>query len=68
MRYTDNQDTAEKMANKIYEFYDESHLSINNSDSFVLMQSNSPVSLGTDEKNIYEYTIEIIVYEKKGSK
>lgn len=67
LRFGDNQDTAEIMSQKIYDFYNESYFTINNIECFTEMVYSFPICLGTDENNIYEYSIEINIYEKKGS-
>ena len=65
LRYTNDQDVAEKMAQKIYDFYRESHFFIDKIECFTEMISPYPISLGTDDKNIYEYSIELNIFNKK---
>lgn len=65
LRYTNNQDVAENMAQKIYDFYRESHFCINEIECFTQMISSCPIPLGTDDKNIYEYSIELNIFNKK---
>lgn len=63
LRYTKNQDEAEKMAQLIYEFFDERTFFIDNMRIFTMMNYSEPINLGTDDKNIYEYSIELNFYE-----
>lgn len=62
LRYTKNQDTAEQMAQSIYEFFEERTFFIDEKRIFVMMYTNEPINLGTDDKNIYEYSIELNLY------
>ena len=65
LRYTKNQDSAEQMAQKIYEFYEERTFFINSKRIFTIMTYQYPLNLGTDEKNVYEYSIELDFYEER---
>ena len=65
LRYTKNQDSAEQMAQKIYEFFEERTFFIDSKRIFTMMNSSEPISLGTDEKNVYEYSIELDFYEER---
>ena len=62
LRYTKNQNDAEVMATSIYEFFEERTFFINNKRIFVEMSYEHPNDLGTDDKNIYEYSIEMYLY------
>ena len=64
LRYTKNQDSAETMAQTIYDFYNERSYFIDNKRVFVKMIYDEPVNLGTDDNNIYEYSIELNIYEE----
>lgn len=65
LRYTKNKDSAEVKARQIYEFYEDRTFFINNKRIFVMMVSNEPISLGTDDNNVYEYSIEINLYVER---
>lgn len=64
LRYTKNQDTAERKAYEIYRFFEKRVFSIGSKTVFVVMQCPEPISLGTDDKNVYEYSIELDFYEQ----
>ncbi len=66
LRYTKNQNIAEQMAQKIYEFFEERTFFIDSKRVFTMMTYSSPISLGTDDENIYEYSIELDFYEERG--
>ena len=65
LRYTKNQDSAEIMAQKIYDFFNERSFSIENKRIFVQMIYSEPINLGTDDNNVYEYSIELNFYEER---
>ena len=62
LRYTKNQNTAELKAQEIYDFFNERSFFINEKRIFVIMQCLEPISLGTDDNNIYEYSFELDLY------
>ena len=62
LRYTKNQDSAETKAQEIYEFFEERTFFVNSKRIFTMMSTDDPVNLGTDEKGVYEYSIEIDLY------
>lgn len=64
LRYTKNQDTAETMAYSIYDFFNDRIFEIE--DKVVIAQHtiSDPISLGTDENGVYEYSFEINILEK----
>ncbi len=62
LRYTKNQDSAEIKAQEIYEFFEERTFFIENKRIFVQMYNEEPMNLGTDDNNVYEYSIEINLY------
>lgn len=64
LRYTKNQKNAEIMAKSIFDFYNEREFTINNKRIFVQMEYNEPICLGTDENNVFEYSIEFNLYEE----
>lgn len=65
LRYTKNQDSAEVMAQQIYDFFNERSFFINQKRIFTQMIYSEPISLGTDENNVYEYSIELDFYEER---
>lgn len=65
LRYTKNQDGAEAMAQQIYDFFNEKSFFIENKRIFVQMIYSEPISLGTDDNNVYEYSIELNFYEER---
>lgn len=65
LRYTKNQNDAEIMAQKIYDFYNERSFFINLKRIFVEMIYNGPINLGTDDSNVYEYSLELNFYEER---
>lgn len=62
LRYTKNQDSAEKKAQEIFEFFEERTFFIENKRVFTQMYNEEPINLGTDDNNVYEYSIEINLY------
>lgn len=62
LRYTKNQNDAEIKAQEIYEFFEERTFFIGNKRIFVKMYNEEPMNLGTDDNNVYEYSIEINLY------
>lgn len=62
LRYTKNQDDAEKMAQMIFDFFEEKRFQIEDKEIFTQMLYEEPISLGTDDKNVYEYSIELDLY------
>ncbi len=64
LKYTKNQDSAETKAQEIYDFFNEKSFYIDNKRIFVKMLNDDPISLGTDENNVYEYSIELDFYEE----
>lgn len=65
LRYTKNQNDAEVMANKIYDFFNERSFFIKDKRIFTQMLYNEPINLGTDDNNVYEYSIELNFYEER---
>jgi hypothetical protein len=65
LRYTKNQDTAEQMANSIYEFYDDRTFNIENKRVYAQHLYSNPMNLGTDENGVYEYSIELNILEER---
>lgn len=62
LRYTKNQNSAEIKAQEVYEFFEERTFFIENKRIFTQMYNEEPNCLGTDDNNVYEYSIEINLY------
>lgn len=62
LRYTKNQNSAEIKAQEIYKFFEERTFFIENKRIFTQMYTEEPVSLGTDDDNVYEYSIEMNLF------
>lgn len=65
LRYTKNQVSADDMAQKIYDFFEERSFLIDEKRVFVVMQCGSPIWLGTDDKGVYEYSFELDFYKER---
>ncbi|MCQ2484757.1 MAG: minor capsid protein [Clostridia bacterium] len=65
LRWGKNADTAEEMAKKIYDFFDERTFDIDGKRVFVISRYEVPIDLGTDEKGVYEYSFEFDFYSQK---
>lgn len=65
LRYTKNQYSAEVMAQQIYDFFNERSFFIENKRIFTQMIYSEPINLGTDDNNVYEYSIELNFYEER---
>lgn len=63
LKFTKNQDSAETMAQKIYDFYCERSFFIEEKRIFVEMVYDDPIPLGTDDRGIFEYSLELNFYE-----
>lgn len=68
LRWTKNYNTAETMANKIYDLLDCSSFFIDDYNCSIECLYNGPIDLGADENNIYEFSIEINLLYRKGEK
>lgn len=68
LRWTKNYNTAETIANKIYELLDCSSFFIDDYNCSIECLYNGPIDLGADENNIYEFSIEINLLYRKGEK
>ena len=65
LRYSKNQDSAEIIANSIYEFFDDKIFTIDNKRIIAQHIYAEPISLGTDDENVYEYSLEINMLEER---
>lgn len=67
LRWTKNYNMAETKANEIYELLDCSSFFIEDYNCSINCLYNGPIDLGTDENNVYKFSIELnILYRKKG--
>lgn len=64
LRYTKNQDTAEQMADKVYEFFNDRYFTIDEKQIISRHIYSEPVNLGTDDNGVYEYSVEINMLER----
>lgn len=64
LRYTKNQNTAEEMAISIHEFFDERNFMIGDKQVISQHLYSDPITLGTDDNGIYEYSFEINMLER----
>ncbi len=53
---------ADELARRVYDFFDEKSYTLGEVNSFILQVYSEPISLGTDDSGIYEYSYEIEVY------
>ncbi len=65
LRYAQNQDEAEIMAQKVYDFLLERSFFIEEKRVFTIMKCDEPIWLGTDDKNVYEYSFELDFYKER---
>ncbi len=63
LRYTKNQNDAEIMAQKIYDFFKGKSFFIDGKRIFTTMMYSGPLSWGTDDNGVYEYSIDVNFYE-----
>ncbi len=66
LRWTKNYNTAEGMANKIYELLDCSSFFIDDYRCNIECFYNGPIDLGPDENGIYKLSIELNLLYRKG--
>lgn len=57
---------ADELACRVYDFFDEKRYAIDGENAFILQVYSEPISLGTDDSGIYEYSYEIEVYFNLG--
>ena len=68
LRFGKNQDEAEIKANSLYNFFNKKYFNINSKNVSFEPKYEAPASLGTDDKGIIEYSIEIDMYYERGEK
>lgn len=62
LRWGTDADAAERKAKEIYDFFDEKEFNLNGKRMFCISRYECPIDLGTDDKGIYEYSIEFDIY------
>lgn len=65
LRYAKNQVSADDKAQEIYDFFNERSFLIDDKRIFAIMKSENPIWLGTDDKNVYEYSFELDFYKER---
>lgn len=68
LRWSKNYNTAENEANKIYELLDSSSFFIDDYKCSIECLYEGPIDLGSDENNVYEFSIELNLLYRKGEK
>ncbi|MCI8396158.1 MAG: hypothetical protein HFJ52_00145 [Clostridia bacterium] len=66
LRWTKNYDTAEKKANEIYELLSSSSFFIDDYKCSIECLYEGPIDLGSDENNVYKFSIEFDLIYRKG--
>lgn len=66
LRWTKYYNTAEEKASKIYELLDCSSFFIGDYNCSIECLYNGPIDLGTDENNVYKFSIELNLLYRKG--
>jgi len=65
LRYTKNSREAERTALSIQDFYNERKTIINQKKVCFFPVYQEPISLGTDDSGVYEYSFEIDIYSER---
>lgn len=66
VHYGKNYYTSERKAKSIYDIFNGQQAIINNHRCFFKMKTDEPISLGTNDNGIYEFTIDLnITYNRK---
>lgn len=66
VQWSKNCDTAEVKAKSIYDIFNGQSAVINGIDAFFVMKNDEPVLVGTNDKDIYEYVIDLDIVYKRG--
>jgi len=61
LRWGNTAPAAEEKANEIYNFFNE----LTTDTFFAFQRYDSPIPVGTDERGIYEFTMELDIYARK---
>lgn len=65
LRWTNSPNQAAEKAQELYDFFDEKTFVIDNKRVFVISRYDSPIDLGSDDKGICEYSLELDFYFNK---
>ena len=65
LRWTNNPNQAAEKAQELYDFFDEKTFFIDNKRVFVISRYDYPIDLGSDDKGICEYSLELDFYFNK---
>lgn len=65
LRWTNSPNQAAEKAQELYDFFDEKTFVIENKRVFVISRYDYPVDLGSDDKGVCEYSIELDFYINK---
>lgn len=66
VQWSKNADTAEQAAQTVYSLFEGKRTVINGTPCFFQMMNDEPVPVGADDKDIYEYVIDINIVYKRG--
>lgn len=65
IRWGTNFANAEKKAQQVYDLLDCKTIKIGGVTACITLKNSEPVSLGTDDKGIYEFSIDLILYYER---
>lgn len=66
VQWSKNCDTAEQKAQEIYNVFHGTQTVIDGTECFFQMKNDEPIFIGTNEKDIYEYVIDLDIIYKRG--
>ncbi|HHV13208.1 MAG TPA: hypothetical protein GXX75_23320 [Clostridiales bacterium] len=66
VQWSKDPDAAEVKAKSIYDIFKGTHAVINGTECFFNMLNNEPVPVGINDKDIYEYVIDLNIVYKRG--
>jgi len=66
VQWSKNCDEAEQVAQSIYKIFEGNQAVIKGTGCFFKMRNDEPVLVGTNEKDIYEYVIDVTIIFKRG--
>ena len=65
IRWGREKQAAADKAQAVFDFFDETQFTLNDKHAFCLSIYNGPIDLGSDEKGVYEYSLEFDFYTQK---
>lgn len=68
IRWSSNAEIAERKAREAHGALIKQHFSIDERECFLQAVYSSPVALGTDNKGVYEYSVDFNIYYERGEK